>query len=392
MNPSTPPSREPQNNARPVRLGRWALAAFVLVAVLWYLGAAPKWKARADTADRARQTDVPYVLVTHPSGTNGPEAATFPAELKAWTEAQILPRASGYIRAWHVDLGARVKAGELLAEIEAPELEQELAKARADLAHAEAATSLAETTSARWQDLLKTAGVSEQETAEKVADLALKKAAGESARASVRRLEQLIGFTRVTAPFDGMVTARRLDVGELVSSGSTRELFHLADTSRIRIFVHLPQSLASTLATHQAAELIPGETATRVIPVHVARTGGQLDAATRTLLVEFDVDNAKGEFIAGSFARVRFPENRPESVLTVPANSLVFHSEGPQVGVVRNDNVVEMRRITLGRDLGPVVEVRAGLAAADRVVMNPSDSLHDGQAVQIRPTAAARKP
>ncbi|KAB2660967.1 MAG: efflux RND transporter periplasmic adaptor subunit [Verrucomicrobia bacterium] len=394
MNPTPSPTPEPPPPARQIHFGRWTLLAAVIVAAAWYAGAAPRWRARDAAVDRSQRAGPTFVLVTRASSTNVAEPPVFPAEIKAWTEAQILPRATGYVRRWNAELGSRVKAGDLLAEIDAPEIEQELTKARADLAHAEAATALARTTATRWQELLKTAGVSEQETAEKTADLALRKAAEESARATVRRFEQLVGFTRVTAPFDGTITVRHVDVGELVSAGSTREMFHLADTARVRVFVHLPQALAATLDTNQAAELIPGESGTRRIPVRVARTAGQLEASTRTLLVEFDLDNPRGEFLAGGFTRVRFPESRTEPVLTVPANALIFHADGPQVAVVRDDNRVELRRVTLGRDLGPVVQIRAGISGTERIVLNPADSLHDGQSVQIRETAtsSAAKP
>lgn len=390
MNPpshTTPDSPAPE---RRVRLTPWiALAAGILV-VAWYAGAAPRWRGRHAADLRAIKAGPAYVLVARPSATNAAEAPVFPAEMRPWTDAPIHPRATGYVRRWNADIGARVRAGDTLAEIDAPELEQDLARARADLAHAAAATGLAKTTAARWQDLLRTAGVSEQETAEKVADLALKQAAEESARASVRRLEQLVAFTRVAAPFDGTITARRLDVGELVTAGSGRELFHLADTTRLRISVRVPQPVAVGLAPGQAAELLPGDVATRVFPVRVARTAGQLDAATRTLLVEFEFDNTRGEVLAGSFARVRFPDNRPEPALTVPANALIFHAEGPQVAVVGDDGRVRLRRVLPGRDLGPAVEIRSGVTPSDRVVVNPSDSLHDGQEVQVREPEPAK--
>jgi membrane fusion protein (multidrug efflux system) len=394
MNPAPhdPTDSPPSSPARSVHLGRWAFAAVLLIGVAWYVGAAPRTRSRKATEHRAEQAGTPFVLVTRASSTNASESPTFPAEIKAWSEAQILPRATGYIRRWNVDLGARVKAGELLAEIEAPELEQELAQARANLDHAVAATALARTSATRWQALLLTAGVSEQETAEKVADVALKQAAEASAQAAVRRLEQLLGFTRITAPFAGTITVRRVEIGHLVSAGSPTELFHLADTSRVRVFVHLPQSLAATLVPDQAAELLPGDSNPRRIPVHVARTGGQLEAATRTLLVEFNVDNADGSLLAGGFTRVRFPDSRPEPVLTLPANCVLFRPEGPQVGLVGENGQVELRRVDLGRDLGPVIEIRSGLNGSERVILNPTDSLHNGQAVQVRETSATPKP
>ncbi len=390
------PVSDPAVPARPICLARWGLAITVVVLGAWFAGAAPRWRNHAAAVDRIRQTGAPMVLVIHPRLAAPADPPIVPAEVKSWSEARILPRATGYVRSWSADLGARVKAGDVLAEIESPEIEQELARARADLAHADAATVLAQSTALRWRDLLKSASVSDQETAEKIADLALKQAAAESARADVRRLEQLIGFTHVTAPFDGTVTIRNLDIGELVSAGSTRELFHLADTRRLRVFVHVPQPFAEHLAIGQTVEVLPGDTSQLRIPARVARTAGQLEPATRTLLIELELDNASGALLAGTFARVCFPNAQGDPILTVPANTLILHAEGPQVGVVRPDKTVELRRITLGRDRGPVFEVRAGITADDWVILNPADSLHGGQKVAVResgaPATATAKP
>ena len=392
--PSSPEPSDPCVRTRPIRLLRWSVAIGLLLIVAWLAGAIPRWRARASASERTRHSGAPGVLIIHPSLAPPAEPPLLTAEIKAWAEAPILPRATGYVRRWMADLGAQVKTGDLLAEIEAPEIEQELGKARADLAHAEAATDLAKTTAERWQELLKTTGVSEQETAEKVADFALKKAAADSARASVRRLEQLSGFSRISAPFDGTITARHVNVGELVSAGSNHELFHLADTSRLRVFVHVPQPYAENIAVGQPVELFPGDTGGRQVAARVARTARQLESASRTLLIELEIDNVDGRLLAGGFARVRLPTAHGDPVLTVPANTLIFHADGPQVGVVGTNNTVELRRIIVGRDRGPVLEVRGGLTAADRVILNPADSLSSGQTVQVReaPAPTAAKP
>jgi membrane fusion protein (multidrug efflux system) len=310
-------------------------------------------------------------------------AAAYAAEVRPLLEAPVHARASGYVRRWMVDIGGQVAAGQLLAEIDAPEVAQELARARAELAQAEAAVALAKATAERWADLLKSQAVSRQEAAERQADQQVKTAAAEASRANVRRLEELQGFTRVTAPFAGVVTARRVDVGELVTANGARELFRVAQTGRLRVFVRLPQTVAPGIAVGQEATLAVPEHPGRTFAARVVRTAGTLDATSRTLLVELEVDNAKGEILAGSFAQVRFTGTLAPATLTLPSNALLFRSEGQQVGVVGADGRVSLRTIRLGRDFGPTVEVLGGVGASDQVINNPPDSLVDGMLVRV---------
>jgi RND family efflux transporter MFP subunit len=287
-----------------------------------------------------------------------------------------------------VDIGARVEVGQLLAEIDAPEGHQELAIACAQLAQAEAGLALARTTSARWEEAAKTASVSDQEAAEKQADLALKSAAVESGRAQVRRLEDLLSYTRVTAPFAGRITARNIDVGELVVANSGKELFHLAQTRTLRVYVRLPQSMASGVTVGQSIEIVIPEHPGKRYPAKVVRTAGAISSDSRTLLVELEVDNPNEELLAGGFAQARFGSTGPREALTLPARTLLFRSEGPQVGVVGPDGVVALRSVKLGRDFGPSVEIVSGVSAADRVVVNPSDMLTNGDTVRVATPAA----
>jgi RND family efflux transporter MFP subunit len=306
-----------------------------------------------------------------------------PAEIAAYVEAPIYARASGYLKRWLVDIGDHVEPGQLLAEIETPELDQQLAQSKAELAEDNAALDLAGITASRWTDLLKTASVSEQETAEKLADLKLKSAVVEAARANVERLEDLKGFARVTAPFAGTITERNTDVGQLITAGNSRELFRLAQTSPLRVYVRVPQSMSQAVKTGQKADLSLNELPGRKFEAKVVNTAGAMEPNSRTLLTELEVDNSRGEILAGSYAQVRFTDTVGAPALTLPANTLLFGSKGMQVGIVGDDGKVKMRTITLGRDFGQSVEVVEGVTANDRVILNPADSLTDGVAVHI---------
>jgi RND family efflux transporter MFP subunit len=312
-------------------------------------------------------------------------ALTLPAEVKAFVEAPIYARANGYVTNWYADIGAQVKAGEQLADIDTPELDQQLSGARADLAQSEAALALAKITADRWAELLKTSSVSEQENAEKQADLKLKIANVDAAKANVHRLEDLQSFTRVTAPFAGTVTIRNIDVGDLISSG--KELFRLADTSKLRVFVRVPQSATPSITTGVDAVLTVPEMPARKFLAKVVRTAGAIETGSRTLLVELQMDNTRSEILPGSYAQVSFGELKQDPALVLPSTTLLFRGEGTQVGVVDANGRVELRDITLGRDFGRTVEIVAGIKAGDQVINNPSDSLMTGNIVRIAPAA-----
>ncbi len=397
MNPSEPkqmavdftePRRASPSTAEAAASSERKLKHAGIVAAVLVIGAAlagliPRWHQRAVLMAETHELAVPTVAVVSPAPSKPAAGLTLPAEIKPLLEAPIYARASGYLKRWLVDIGARVKAGELLAEIDTPELNQELAAARAQLAQAEAALALAKTTAARWAELLKTASVSEQEAAEKQADLELKTANVQAAQANVGRLQELQAFQKVTAPFDGTITARNTDVGQLITSGGARELFRLAQTGTLRVYVRVPQTMTTAVAPGQSAELTIPEMPGRSFPAKIVRTSGAMTADSRTLLVELEVDNSRGEILAGSYAQVRLLEANAKPPLTVPANSLLFRAEGPQVGVVGENGVVDLRNVTLGRDFGQSVEVLEGVAATDRVILNPSDSLASGMTVRM---------
>jgi RND family efflux transporter MFP subunit len=380
----TKPAPGPSAGALPPgKLSRFAVIAAVVVLAAFIIGMVPRWRQRAAVAAETGELAVPTVTVVSPVPGKGAGALLLPAEVKPWVEASIYARASGYLKSWLVDLGARVEAGQLLAEIATPELDQELDRARHDLAQVEATLALSKATADRYTELVKTASVSEQETAEKLADFTLKTAMGESARSNVRRLEQLQSFARVTAPFPGTITARQTDVGDLIAAGGAKELFRLAQTDKLRVSVRVPQTRALAIAPGQSAELLIPELPNRVFTAVVARTAGAISTDSRTLLVELEVDNVRGEILAGSFAQVKLAENKGAAPLTLPGNAFLFRAEGPQVGVVLPDGKVELRNVKLGRDFGQTVELVAGVTAADRVILNPSDSLVSGTLVRV---------
>jgi RND family efflux transporter MFP subunit len=365
------------------KLRQAAFIATVLVIVGTIAGLVPRWRQRTALRAETKELAVQAVAVVSAEPGKAATGLTLPAEVKPFLDAPIYARSSGYLTNWFVDIGGRVKEGELLAEIDAPELRQELVRARAELTQAEAALALAKITADRWAELLKTASVSEQEAAEKKADFELKSANVAAASATVRRLEELQSFSRVKAPFSGTVTARGTDIGQLIVAGNGRELFHLTQTSVLRVYVHVPQMAAKSIVPGQMAELTIPELPGRVFAAKVVRTSGAMSADSRTLLTELQVDNSKNEILAGTFAQVRFRDANLNAALTLPSNTLLFRSEGPQVGVVGDNGRVELRNVTLGRDFGSTVEILGGIDRNDKVILNPADSLVSGAVVRI---------
>lgn len=374
-------------NTSPPQLGRWMLLVIVLLIVGAIVGLVPRWRHREELKKETVELATPTVQVIHAEPGKATAELILPAEVRPFVEAPIYARASGFLTNWYFDIGAHIEAGQLLARIDTPELEQQLSGAKAELAQAEAAASLAQITAERWATLLKTSSVSEQEDAEKQADLKLKVAAVDTAKANVHRFADLQAFTRVTAPFAGTLTVRAVDVGDLISPG--KELFRLADTSKLRVFVRVPQSATPGITTGLSAQLLVPELPSRKFTAKVVRTSGAIDSNSRTLLTELEVDNSKGDIFSGSFAQVSFDDVKQDPPLVLPATALIFRGEGTQVAIVTADNHVELRNITIGRDFGKTVEVAAGLAASDKVINNPPDALTSGMTVRIGEATAA---
>lgn len=375
----------------PVKFLVVTLIAIVLIVMGVIAGLIPRWRQQTELNAETRELSVPAVTVITPKPGQSMIHSELPAEIKPWVEAPIYARISGYLKQRYVDIGDHVEAGHLLATIDTPEQLQELERARAQLEQAEAAMGISKITAARWAELLTTASVSEQDAAEKQADLKLKTAIANSARAEVRRLEKIQAFSRVTAPFSGTITVRNIDSGDLIVASGSRELFHLAQTKKLRVLVQVPQEMARSVAIGQSAEMtLPGLPG-RKFAAKVIRTAGAITAESRTLPVEMETDNPKGEILSGSYAKVRFIDVKMKASLTLPANTVLFRPEGPQVGFVDSDGKVSLRSISIGRDFGQTIEIITGVGPQDRVIVNPSDSLVNGMTVAVSEAAPAEK-
>lgn len=359
------------------------IGAAVAVALV-FLGVFSRLQTQLALRQQTEKNATLAVTTTKPTAGPAGQELILPGNTQAYSEAPIYARTSGYLKRWLVDIGARVKQGQLLAEIDTPEVDQQLLQARADLATAEANYALAKSSAERWQTLLQSDSVSRQEVDERSGDAAAKKALVASARANVERLRELQGFKRVTAPFAGVITARNTDVGALIGAGDNRELFRIAATQTLRIYVRAPQNYAAYVQRGLDADLHFAEHPGRVFSGKVTRTADAIDPASRTLLVEIQVDNAKGELLAGSYAEVHM-KLPVRNALRVPVNTLIFRADGLQLAVV-TDNKVALKPVKLGRDFGMEVEVVSGLGPDDNVMLNPPDSIADGETV--RATAA----
>jgi RND family efflux transporter MFP subunit len=364
---------------------RYALIvlALALVVAVWLI--VSRVHARTELGKETAISALPTVVTVKP--TPGPESETLvlPGNVQAYFEAPIYARTSGYLKAWYTDIGTRVKKDQLLAQIDTPEVDQQLSQAQADLATAEANYQLAKTTDERWQALLATGSVSRQDADQRAGDAAAKKAAEQSAAANVRRLRDLEAFKRVLAPFDGVVTQRNTDIGALINAGQSpgSALFHVADTHRLRVYVAVPQPYAATVSVGESADLVFAEHPGKTFPAKVAFTAQALEPSTRTLQVELQVDNPIGELFPGAYADVHFKLPAPAATLRLPVNSIMFRAAGLQVATVTSNHQVRLRSIIQGRDFGNAIEVLSGVGADDDVIINPPDSITDGISVRI---------
>lgn len=388
------------------------LAAIVGAIVVWGIDA--RIKAAASVKQETQELAVPTVAVTHAKPGSMQNEVVLPGNIQAFIDSPIYARASGYLKRWYADIGTHVKAGQVLADIDAPELDQQVRQAKAAIAQAQAALDqalanqqqgraneeLARVTASRWENLVKKGVVSRQENDQyqaqyqaQVAGLeALDKAVAAarsnvaSAEANLGRLQELQGYETVRAPFDGVITARNTDVGALINSGNggpSQELFHIASTSRLRVFVNVPQMYSRSAVPGLPATLTLGEFPGRHFTGKLARTADSIDPGTRTLLTEVDVDNTTGELKPGAYTEVHLTLPAAVQSLIVPVGVILFRSEGLRVGVVRDGNTAELLPITLGKDYGTEVEVVSGLNANDLIILNPPDSLTSGTKVNV---------
>jgi RND family efflux transporter MFP subunit len=378
-----------RSDRRTSRLRAFLILAVVLavVVVLVILGIVPRVRARQALREETERLAAPVVTVVHPRREAASEEVVLPGNIQAFIDAPIYARTSGYLKKWYADIGTRVKEGQLLAEIETPEVEQQLQQARADLATGEANLKLSQITANRYQTLFKTDSVAKQDVDNAVQDAAAKNAAVKSEQANVRRLEELVAFQKIYAPFDGVVTARNTDVGQLIDSGSsggaTRELFHVASVRKLRVFVNVPQIYSHDTIPGIKADLTVPELPGRRFQGTLVRTADAMDPATRTLRVEVDVVNSTGLLFSGAYTEVHFKIKSDGSTLLLPTTSLIFRSEGLRVGTIKSGNHAALIPIVLGRDFGNEVEVVSGLPDNASVILTPPDSLVDGQVVHV---------
>jgi len=383
MNDSQASRPAPISDAR-LRRYAWIALAIALALAVW--GIVTRVSARSALTRATAAAAATAVVTVRPTVSPASETLVLPGSVQAYYEAPIYARTNGYLRAWQTDIGTVVKKGQLLAEIDTPEVDQQLSQAQADLATAEANYQLAKTTDLRWQGLLATESVSKQDADQRAGDAAAKKAAVESAAANVARLREMESFKHVLAPFDGVVTQRNTDIGALINAGQNgAALFRVADTHRLRIYVSVPQPYAASVRPGMSADLVFAEHPGKRYPATVAFTAQALDPASRTLQVELQVENPAHELFPGAYVEVHFNLAGAASgpILSVPANAVLFRAQGLLAAAVGADHRVRLKHIAVGRDFGSTVEVLGGIEATDEIIVNPPDSITDGALVRV---------
>jgi RND family efflux transporter MFP subunit len=379
----------------------------VVLAVLFVVGLWPKWNALKTAQAEAGRDELPTVVYVMAKRASDKSDLVLPATLYPFQETVIYARTNGYLRRWLVDIGDQVKTGQILAEIEAPEVDREFDQAQATLAQTKANLDLAKVTADRYASLLKEEAVSPQEVDEKRGVFEARKADYAAAQASLRRLQQLKSFQRVTAPFSGTITARNVDVGSLIQAGSASSsgwLFKLAQTETIRVHAAVPQTNLRMIKPGMSVDLTVPELGERSFPAKVVRSAGAFDAATRTMIVEMHVPNKNGPLVPGMYAQARMNLVNSVPTLQVPINAVIIGGDGARLAIVDSGGVVHIKPVKLGRDYGKEVEILAGLSDTDRVINNPRDTLVEGLKVRamaatgdgkkeaLKPAAVADKP
>ncbi|HEV3276153.1 MAG TPA: efflux RND transporter periplasmic adaptor subunit [Terriglobia bacterium] len=387
LEPSSPELTPPRR--------RWGLVVALLLvglavaAAVIFGGILPKLKAREQLRVQTDQLAVPTVSVISMKPSNAQQEVVLPANIQPYISAPIFARTNGYLKSWTSDIGAHVKKGQLLAEIETPEVDAQLRQAQADLATAQANLHLSEVTAARYQDLLKSDSVSKQDTDNATSDLAAKQTTLQSGEANVKRLQDLQSFEKIYAPFDGVITARNTDIGQLINSGSGAPvaLFQIAAVDVLRVYVNVPQIYSNSARRGMTVDLTLPQFPGKRFQGTLVRTADAIDQASRTLLVEVDVKNPSGELLSGAYAETHFklpPVSGHTFLIPVPA--LIFRSEGAQVATVDDGHHAVLKPVTLGRDFGTQIEVITGLTGDDQVIVNPPDSLIADE--EVRPVPA----
>jgi RND family efflux transporter MFP subunit len=390
--PATHSAAPPRHQTPPAK--KSGLVAMIVLTILIVAGAFALVRRFTERGALAKETErlaIPTVGVIKPGAEPVADQLVLPAQLQAYVESAIYARTNGYLLRWNKDIGSHVKKGELLAEIDTPEVDQELSQAKAAQQQTVAQLQLAKSTAERWVNLRKTDSVSQQEADQQSSAYTQAVANNAAAEANVRRLQQLESFKHIYAPISGVITRRNTDVGALITAGSAgtgKELFDVAQVDPLRVFVNVPQTNSGSIRSGLPAYIELSEHPGQKFTGKVVRTADAIDPATRTLLTEIDVPNPNGSLLPGSYAEVHFAVPVQITRLSIPVNALLFRPEGPRVAVVGPDRKVHLKAINIGRDYGTKVEILGGLDPNDQIVVNPADSLEDGQEVNIKAGAA----
>ena len=398
--PVQPPATTQQNETQPVRpdnhrssapgpTGRGRILIGAALLVLITAGAVTFLNRNTESNALAKETEavsVPTVAVVQPQSEPGNDELVLPGNLQAFEESPIFARTNGYLLRWYKDIGSKIQKGELLAAIDTPEIDQELSQARASREQVKSALELAKISADRWANLRKSDSVSQQEADQQASGYQQALANLAAADANVRRLEQLESFKNVYAPFSGVLIRRNVDPGALINSGAGvagKELFDVARVDPLRVYVSVPQAYAPNMKAGMKANVTLQEFPGQKFMGTVARTADAIDPATRTLNTEVDVPNRDGKLLPGSFGQVHFATGTSVPRITIPVNAMLFRAEGPRVAVVDKDSTVHLRPISIGRDFGATLEILGGLDVSDQIIINPSDSLDEGQKVHV---------
>ena len=372
----------------------WFLVIPALLACSAIVTVHARRTSNANLAATTKTTALQNVNVIHAELGSPVTDLTVPGTVQAFSESPIYARVNGYLRAWNTDIGTHVRKGQLLAVIEAPEVDQQLTQARAILSQAQANLQLATVTAARYRDLIKSNSVSQQEVDNNNQNVMSQTANVQASTAEVGRLEQMQGFEKIYAPFDGVITARNTEVGDLINAGNSgqgAELFRISNITTMRVYVNVPEVYSESIAPNVRASMEITSLADRQFTGTVARTNNAIGMNSRTLLTEVDVPNPKGELFPGAYAQVHFHLSLKAVPLVLPGNTILFQAPGPQVGVVNSQNHVELRSVTLGRDFGNRVEILSGISQPDAVIANPPDYLVDGMTVAVQAAQSGGK-
>ncbi len=369
------------------RFRRILIVGGAVLAIALVVGFIPQLRQRQTAVADTKQLAIPTVAVVSPTVTTPGSGLNLPAEVKPWQEASIFARVNGFLKDWLVDIGAHVEKDQLLADIDTPDLDQQLAQANSQAVLAKRNLDQAKSTNTKWQELYKQGVVSQLDAENQATSQGTNQANTEAFAANLRFLEQEVAFKRVTAPFPGIITIRNVNVGDLITANNTNlEMFHIQQTDPLRVYFRVPQEDASNIAAGQTFDVQVGAQSAKTYPGKVISTSGAVSPDSRTMLVELQVDNSKNEILPGSYATVRVPQVALGKLVTLPDNTLIFRDKSVQVGVVDAKGAVQLRDVKVGRDFGVQSEILSGVTQSDKVVVNPSDSLTTGTTVRLAAT------